>query len=227
MFILTRFFYVFCLSLLISAISAISFTSAAATLTVSGNLIVSELDDKVVEHGFIGKKSTFTLNQGEHTLIVRYKDVFEDLDFAEDRVVESQNFVVKFYIAQEKMLTLKTAKIKNLPQARHFAKSPEVTLMDEKNKFLVLELFQVSDYKLAKQVNLAVASFAKAKSINNTVLPITTKQPTPKKSHVLTGKALTDDTLKQVNSLTMLKYWWQTASTTEKKQFKQWAFTKE
>ncbi|MBL0709920.1 MAG: DUF2057 domain-containing protein [Colwellia sp.] len=221
---MTKFFYIFCLSLLISTVA---FTSSAATLTVSGNLIVSEVDDEIVDHGFMGKNSTFTLNQGEHALIVRYKDVFEDLDFAEDRVVESQKFVVKFSIVQQKTLTLTTEKIKNLSQADHFAKAPELTLMDENNKSLVLELFQVSDYKLAKQVNLAVASFANTKSINNTVLPIKAKESTAQKSHVLTAKALTDDTLKQVNSLTMLKYWWQTASTTEKKQFKQWAFTKE
>jgi len=225
-FILTRLFYILCFGLLTSALSL---TSSATTLTVSDNIIISEVDNKVIEHGFIGKKSTFTLKQGEHAVVVRYKDVFEDLDFAEDRVVESQNFVVKFTLAKEQQVKLTTTKIKNLSQAERFAKAPELNLVDEDNKQLVLELVDVADYKLARQVNIAVSSLATQTASHSAVLPAEVKSSAQAKqaSATLQQKMTTSsNTLAQVDSLTMLKYWWQTASNTEKDQFKQFLINK-
>lgn len=217
----------------------VSATLWAATLTVSDNLIVTEIDNNVVEHGFIGKNSKFSLNQGEHALIVHYKDVFEDLEFAEDRVVKSQEFVVKFNITQEKQLMLVTTDIKNLTQAESFSKSPELILKDENNKQLNIALENVSDYKIAQQVDIAVSSYASkqaiekpsekkiaktvavtesAKLVTAPVAKITTVSP------VITPN--TNNTLIQVNSLTMLKYWWKNASDEEKIHFKQYITTK-
>jgi uncharacterized protein YccT (UPF0319 family) len=184
----------------------------AASVKVSDNLIVSEVNDKSVEHGFIGNKSSFELPQGNHALIVKYKDVFEDLEFAEERLIESQDFVVKFTITDQKQLNLSTIKIKNLAGAEYFAKSPELTLQDEHDNLLNLTLEKVSDYKLAKQVDIVVNSLA-------------TKQVTQPKSHTLTTSAIaakiTASSSVQVNSLMMLKYWWQNASSEEKQRFKQ------
>lgn len=218
---MTRLFYIFCLAFLTSALSL---TSSAATLTVSDNLIISEIDDKTIEHGFIGKKSTFTLAQGEHAVVVRYKDVFEDLDFAEDRVVESQSFVVQFTLAKQQQIKLTTTKIKNLLQAERFAKTPELQLTDENSNQLTLELVEVADYKLARQVNIAVSSITDKSTSKNTALPAEVKSSAQTKQAGATLQqkvATSSNTLAQVDSLTMLKYWWQTASNAEKNQFKQ------
>ncbi len=202
-------FYTLCFGLLTSTVSL---TLSATTLTVSDNLIVSVVDDNTVEQGFIGKKSSFTLNQGEHALVVRYKDVFEDLDFAEDRVIESQDFVVKFSLAKQQKLKLTTVNVKNLQQAERFAKAPELKLLDENNQKLFLELVKVSDYKLAKQVNLAVSTLpVKVQNKLQTKQSNSTLEPVLRTSN---------NTFVQVNSLNMLKYWWQTASDEEKNQFK-------
>lgn len=217
---MTRIFYIFCFTFLATALSP---TSSAATLTVSDNLIVSEVDDKKVEHGFISKKSTFTLMQGEHALVVRYKDVFEDLDFAEDRVVESQSFVVKFHVVDEKQLNLTTVAVNNLAQAKSFSKSPELVLKDERNKQIKMELENVSDYKVAKQVDIAVNTYVSKQAIEQdkkTVMAetaVVSKSITPS-----TNKPQATNILIQVNALAMLKYWWQNASDEEKKHFKQY-----
>jgi uncharacterized protein YccT (UPF0319 family) len=194
------------------SLSAISTQVSAATFNVSDNLIVSEVNDKSIDNGFIGKKSSFELKQGNHALVVRYKDVFEDIEFAEERRVESQDFVVKFTITDQQELELSTIKIKNLAAADSFIKSPKLTLHDEDNNQLNLTLEKVSDYKLAKQVNLAVNALASNKSIPTKNSPLTiSKMATEKPTK----------TLIQVNSLAMLKYWWQNASADEKKRFKQ------
>jgi hypothetical protein len=206
-----------------SLLSAISTPALAATINVSKNLIVSEVNDKSVEHGFIGTKSAFELGQGEHALVVRYKDVFEDLDFAEERLVESQDFVVKFTITDQKQLKLSTIKIKNLAGAEHFAKSPELKLKDRQNNQLTVTLEKVADYKLAKQVDIAVNTLASKQMIQRkTPVLVTTANITKTASN--TTKAIAVNTSTQVNSLAMLKYWWQNASNDEKQRFKQ--FTK-
>ena len=179
---------------------------------VSDNLIVSELDDKSIEHGFLSKKSRFELAQGTHAIIVRYKDVFEDLDFAQDRVVESKNFVVKFTVTDEKSLKLATINIKNLESAQSFANSPELTLEDEHKKPLYIQLQKVDDYKLAKQVDIAVNALSLKQSKE--------QASTVQKASLANHKPKAHNTLIQVNSLTMLKYWWLKASDEEKKNFK-------
>jgi len=216
---LTRFFYSLCLALLTSTVPL---TLWAATLTISDNLIVSEIDNKIVEHGLLGKKSTFTLNKGKHALIVFYKDVFEDLDFAEDRVVKSKDFVVKFTITEEKQLKLTTVAIKNLAQAESFSKSPELVLKDESNKLIEVELENVSDYKIAQQVDIAVSTLASKQSINNDKEPALEKAVVSKTIPMPIKEQQTSNTLIQINSLAMLKYWWQNASDEEKKHFKQY-----
>jgi uncharacterized protein YccT (UPF0319 family) len=212
---LTRFFKVSSLAALFvcGSLSAVSTQALAATVNVSKNLIVSEVNDKVVDHGFINKKYSFELPKGNHALIVRYKDVFEDLEFAQDRVIESQDFVVQFAITDQKKLNLSTAKIKNLSGAESFAKSPELQLLDQRNNPIKLILAEVSDYKLAKQVDIAVSTIATQQVIQSKNDGLT------QSSAISSNKS--QNALVPVNSLTMLTYWWQNASKDEKKRFKQ------
>lgn len=225
------------------SLSLVLTSLSAATLKVSDNLIVSEINDKTIEHGFIDDKSVFELNQGAHAVLIRYKDVFEDLDFAEDRVVESDQFVVKFNLTNEQQLILTTTSIKNLARAQAFAKSPELILKDEHNKSLNIELEKVEDYTFAKQIDIAVNTIAAKQSTNNShqargtnstvTAPIGQPIPSkvmPARVTPLTKMAIkqqTDNALVQVNALTMLKFWWQNASEQEKQNFKQAILLKE
>lgn len=216
-FILTRLINVQSLAALFicSSLSAISTQALAASVNVSDNLIVSAVNDKRIENSFLHKKSSFELNRGDHALILRYKDVFEDLDFNEERRVESQDFVVKFTITDQEQLELSTIKIKDLAAAENFKRSPELQLKDGHNNQLILSLEEVSDYKLAKQVDIAVSALATNKVIQTQGSALPAATPLTKQQA---------STSIQVNSLAMLKYWWQNASTDEKKRFKE--FTK-
>jgi uncharacterized protein YccT (UPF0319 family) len=206
-----------------SSLSAVSSQVLAVTFNVSDNLIVSEVNDISVDHGYINNKYSFELKRGVHALIVRYKDVFEDLDFAEDRLVESQDFVVKFTITDQKQLRLSTRKINNLADAELFSKSPQLTLQDGNADQVNISLEKVDDYKLAKQVDIAVSALSpKTKSQLKLQPQIQTKVTQIKTTPVLeTNK--TTNTSTQVNSLTMLKYWWKNASMTEKQRFKKFS----
>lgn len=212
--------------------SAVSMNLSAATLTISDNLIVSEIDNKAVEHGLLNKKSTFELNSGNYTLIMHYKDVFEDLDFAENRVVKSKDFVVNLAVKEESELKLATVSIKNLAQAEAFSQSPELILKDEKNQRLNITLENIDDYRIAQQVNLAVNTYVAKQSTQNNTVPALVKNILVAKPNTQINDASTvingaSNTLIQVNSLTMLKYWWQNASDEERNHFTQYMTSNE
>lgn len=191
----------------------------ATTLTVSDNLIVSEIDDKKVENSFLSNQSTFSFSQGEHALILRYKDVFEDIEFAEDKLVESKKFVVKFTSLNEQNLILTTAEIKNLAAAEIFSKSPELILTDENKKQLPIKFETVEDYKLAKQVDIAINSQEPIQDVTYKANPELTTTAAISSAKEVSSTKTTDNTLSQIQSLKMLKYWWNKASAQEKQAF--------
>ncbi|MDP7592724.1 MAG: DUF2057 family protein [Litorilituus sp.] len=211
---MTRFFYLFLISF--SLISC-SFKVFATHLIVADNLIIVEVNEKVVKHGFIGNKSSFRFSQGKHAIVVKYKDVFEDVDLGQERVIESQAFVVKFTVTNQQQLRLNTRNIQNLKQAEKFSKSPQLSLVDENNKVQVVSLAKVSDYKLAKQVNQAVTSLVESKKNPQHMiadLPEVHRHQAKQNHQVSTSDPFA------VNSLAMLQYWWNKSSLEQKRQFK-------
>ena len=204
--------------------SMVSMTLSATELHVSDNLVLTEIDNKIIDNGFIDKESTFTLNRGQHAIIVHYKDVFEDMDFGEEKVIKSQAFVVKFIVNQEQQLNLTTHQIKNLAQAESFSKSPELSLVDENNNAVQITLQTVENYKIAQQVNIAVTDYKAAQDVIETK-PVLTKPKVVQQPRATVPTASQKTQKKhngviKVSHLTMLKYWWQNASTEEKQFFK-------
>ncbi|MEI6893079.1 MAG: DUF2057 domain-containing protein [Colwellia sp.] len=198
---------------LLLPITFISFKVTAITLTFSDNLVIRDLDGKTVEHGFFSTNQKLALTQGKHTLVLKYKDVFEDIDFNDERVVNSDYFVVKFTLEDQQTLFLTTSEISNLAAAERFAKAPELILLDENSKELRLNLETLSDYELAKQVTKAVSILTApvVKSTSNTLTNSANKE----------NKDFEQKVFNEVDAVPMLKYWWQKASKTQKTHFLQ------
>lgn len=197
----------------------------ATTLKVSDNLVVTEINNKAVEHGLLSKKSMFTLSPGDHALVIYYKDVFEDLNFAENRVVKSNAFVAKFSIINQEQLILDTSTINNLAQAEAFSQSPVLRLEDSNNQTVNIELESVENYKIAQQVDAAINSYTSKKQNEQIKAAVTDKImaenkviPSTMPSSATAQKS--GNTLIQVNALLMLKYWWKNASDEQKENFK-------
>ncbi|WP_231562040.1 DUF2057 family protein [Colwellia psychrerythraea] len=185
-----------------------TFKVSAIELIITDDLVVRDLDDKAVEHGFLSQKQTIQLTTGEHTLVIKYKDVFEDLDFAEERLITSDYFVVKFNLADQKKLILSTININDLAAAERFSKDPELTLLDEHQQSVVLTLEKLSDYELTKQVT---------KVVNDLSIPVVaqTKGETRTKDELTFNKQV----IEKIDVVPMLKYWWDKASQDDKESF--------
>jgi uncharacterized protein YccT (UPF0319 family) len=197
----------FCASILLCSFVAVKVN--AASLTVTNNLVLRDVDDKAVEHGFLSKKQTIDLTQGEHALVIKYKDVFEDLDMGEDRLVKSDYFVVKLVVKNQQKLFLSTSKISDLASAERFAKNPELVLLDENKQEMVLELETLSDYKLGQQVTKVVTTLSSPAVIAQTNGTTSTSGT----------QDFNNQVINKVDTVPMLKYWWQKASKDEKEDF--------
>ncbi len=184
---------------------------SAAKLTITDNLVIRDIDDKAVEQGFLSTKQTVELAQGKHTLVIKYKDVFEDLDMGEERLVKSDYFVVKFKVENQQALFLSTIKISDLAQAEHFVRTPELTLLDENKEALVLDLEKLSDYELSKQVTKVVTTLSAPVAVtkNNSQPPNMTKET----------QDFNQKVINEVDAVPMLKFWWHKASENEKEDF--------
>ena len=206
----------------------------AATLIVADNLQLREVNDERVNDSFFAntfsKDKSITLPQGNNTLLIKYKDVYEDIDFAEERLVESEFFIVKFIITNQQTVKLETPKIKDLSAAERFSQSPEIMLVDEKNTPVVLVLEKHSDYKLAKQVEKVITTLpeqvlpeqvlnTKETGENNNINKLKNNDPESVNTIKNNDQAFSEKVLMQTKSLPMLKYWWQKASSQEKQAF--------
>jgi uncharacterized protein YccT (UPF0319 family) len=191
--------------------SFVTLNASAATLTIADNLVIRDIDDKSVEQGFLSSSQVFQLTQGQHVLVLKYKDVFEDLDFAEDRLVKSDYFVVKFSVENQQELLLSTTNINDLTEAERFVKSPELILSDERKDEVFLNLETLSDYELAKQVTKVVTTLSAPAVIsqsNNKIANTT-----------INDQAFSTQVINNVDTVPMLKYWWHKASKNEKESF--------
>ncbi|MEY8215594.1 MAG: DUF2057 family protein [Colwellia sp.] len=198
-----------CASILLC--SFITVKASAATLTITDNLIVRDMDDKAVEQGFLSKKKTLELTQGKHSLVIKYKDVFEDLALGGDILVDTDYFVVKFSVENQQELFLTTTNISNLASAERFVKSPELTMLDEHKQEVVLDLETLSEYKLGKQVAKVVTTLSAPASmaqINSNT-----------SSSTEDDQAFNNQVINKVDTVPMLKYWWNKANKDEKEKF--------
>ena len=192
-----------CLSLVWSA--------NASQLTLTDNLILRDVNDKPIEQGFFSNKQQLTLSKGHHTLVLKYKDVFEDTDMSEERLVTSEYFVVSFKITNQQQLVLSTTKINDLAAAERFSQQPELSLLDEQGNEISLHLEKLKDYELAKQVNKVVTSLSLPAKASENMSSVKSKQNDVDNFN--------DKVISEVDALPMLKYWWTKASQKQKKDF--------
>ncbi|TYK66954.1 DUF2057 domain-containing protein [Colwellia echini] len=218
--------FVGCLSYRCLAIIVVSFIphiAIAATLTLSDNLVLRDIDDKPIEKSFFSQQQTFELPAGEHVIVIKYKDVFEDLELGEERLVSSDYFVVKFSFNSQQSLALTTGNIKNLTAAELYVKSPVLTLRDENNRELPLVLETLNDYEMAKEVSKQLAISSTTSVAPTNVSPTTTLNSTQPKTisdNPSVNKVKTQVS-PEVDAVPMLKYWWQKASKQQKASFMQ------
>jgi len=231
----SRFFFTKIITMLLLLLS---FVSSATTIEVAKNLEIKEVNDKPFSEGFFSNNKSIKIpaeqlnQQTTQTIVVRYKDVFEDFELGQDRVVETEYFVIKFALDKQSVLKLKTTTINDISEAESFVSKPEVMLVSNNGVSIPLELETYADYKLKREVTKVVATLpidvsdkplspkAEEKiavAIDNDIADLDVRTETNDIDN--RSQEFTEKVMDKVNTLPMLKYWWQKASAKEKADF--------
>jgi len=189
-------------------LSFFSFFSYSATLTIPENLQLLKVNGQEYSTSLFERKVQLDLAAGEHVLLLRYKEMYEDDDNDDHTTIKSSPFLLMFDIANEP-LRITPISFPEESAARAFAKKPTVTLenmlaVKVASKSLLLSDFEQHQYKAAlalKQNILAATQSEKSAHL------------TPKHS------AQKADVIKNSRAIEMLNYWWQQASEHEQQQF--------
>lgn len=228
----------FLLKLIVSVSLFINFTTMAITIEVADNLEIKEVNDNSFNEGFFSKNKLIHITpeqlklKSTQTIVVRYKDVFEDFDLGQDRVIETEYFVIKFTPNGSQTYRLKTVLINDISDAEAFVSKPEVMLVSKTGQSIPLELETYADYKLAREVTRVVATLPAdsladspvtiddekiAVAVDNDIADLEVE--TTSKINDTRSQEFTNNVINKVDTLPMLKYWWQKATTKEKAAF--------
>ena len=108
----------------------------ASVLTIPDNIIVLSVNGEEQVNSFFAKETQLTLEQGEHVLVLKYQDFFEDWD--DHTKVTSKPFIALFTLSktqlQNSTLIMKTIVLEELAQAKRFAKNPHVVISTAQGK---------------------------------------------------------------------------------------------
>lgn len=181
----------------------------AATLTVPEEFIVERLNAETYYPSIFTSSTELDLTSGKQILVLSYKEMFDDDSEDHHEYVRSDSFVVVFEVKNETSVTVNFPEQSDLDGAKEFSRAPTVTLLDEDKNALSISI---------KSLN-AFNHDVMEKSININEMAIEENVATIKSSAKGSTKVSSDN--KSVDNLAMLKYWWDMASESERKTFKE------
>ena len=165
---------------------------------------------------------------GPHQIIIYYKDFWEAPGDEYDRV-ESKPISIKFNAVAGQQYRVNYKKPENLEQARAYAKSPSIELINLTTNTNAATNVEYNVYttsffsKVFSDESGAIEEPAPGLTTGITATPApTTPVPTPKLAAPASSTDAASDTKTDARALDMLKYWWESASDDQKKAFHDW-----
>jgi len=185
--------------------------SQAATLLSFDTLLVDRIDQRDMGMGLIGQRYQYFLSPGNHVLVVRYADMWDE-NAGDHEKITSPAITVAFTLEAGKTYQLGHSAIKNIEASIEFAKRPALYLIDVDTGKTVDVSFDIAERKnILSALNL-VADFSKQDHVRQ-----------PDNFHPL--KNTFSDMEPKVNSstpLSALKQAWQQANQQDRSEFLQW-----
>lgn len=120
---------------LLSLLTLIALQTQAATLTLPETFTAVTVNDIEQPSHFFAKETVLELAQGNHTIIIEYKDLFDGDD--DHTTVRSKPIVLLFSLSEQQAanakLSLKTKPLLEVEDAKSFVKKPKITIVDQHN----------------------------------------------------------------------------------------------
>lgn len=210
-----------------------------SSVEANDTVLVTHVDAVEQDAAFIGQKHTYHLSPGKHVMVVEYGAMFQ-LDADRHEKLVSPPIKVTFTAIPGKTYAFKHAEQKTVEEARVFAKSPHIELVQlpentpvnaefEQSlptRFLPAIRFENTDsYGFASDraaltpttAPVAAVTTAAVAVPSNATAPVATNAVPTSKDVISTATASTAD-----SPLESLKNAWQKASPDQRKAFQEW-----
>ncbi|QOL25003.1 DUF2057 domain-containing protein [Thalassotalea sp. LPB0316] len=180
----------------------------AGQLMVSETLKVLEINGKEHNGGFLAKDTTFDIQPGEQKLLLKYQEFFEE-DFENFATIRSKPFLFSFYANGDQDYQLATPELDNEREGKAFAKQPQVIITSTDAEPVASQVSMLSSTAPLTAPTVGTPSAAQQKQ-SNAKTPVLQEQS--KQENIAISK-------QSPTALSMLTYWWQQASETERQAF--------
>ncbi len=176
------------------------FSATAAELIVPEEFIVQRLNSEDYSRSIFSSDTKLNIPEGQNILVLKYSSIF-DHDMEDHHItVASKPFIISFSVGKEVKLSFSYPEQFNQEDAKRFAKSPVVKLINPNGNAVAVMIQSLASYNDAamKQSLLRRDEMAQQTLVQDEDGLMSKTSP---------------------GNLVMLKYWWQRASTKEKKEF--------
>ena len=179
----------------------VSFSATAENIHFPEEFVPLQVGDRMLESSLFSRIDDVELAPGTYQLRLKYTDLYED-DYDTHEVVESEPFWVDVTVEAGKDYTLVFNRAENAVSAKVFAEAPQVSLK-AKNSAIAKPLSVISSTQLASN-----------KPVMKNTVPAGPSRPSRpiKPIAPVTGKGMP-------SAPQMLDFWWQQATTAERKAF--------
>ncbi|CAM3068278.1 DUF2057 domain-containing protein [Pseudoalteromonas distincta] len=179
----------------------LSFSANAENIHFPEEIVPLQVGDKMLESSLFSRIDDVELAPGTYQLRLKYTDLYED-DYDTHEVVESEPFWVDVTVEAGKDYTLVFNRAANAVSAKVFAEAPQVSLK-AKSSAIAKPLSVIPDTQLA--INKPAMQNTMPAEPSRSSRPIKPIAP-------VTGKGMP-------SAPQMLDFWWQQATTAQRKAF--------
>ncbi len=200
----------------------------AASLTIPMEFEFLAVNGEPVGSSLFKHKDKLNLVPGQNRVALRYKDLVRE-SIGDGHVrVDSNPFILTFQIDAEARYRLAAASpIRDIGDARHFAKNPAVVITDDDGKAVAFEmaLTQGEEPSLLAQLTGSEGTDLEQQAIAATATApaITPPSGAERSQPVPATETVAPVGADPANPEAMLKYWWQQADEPTRRAFMSWA----
>jgi uncharacterized protein len=197
--------------------------SHANTLIVPAQFEVLKVDGRNYDSSFFAQRQKIKLINGKHVALLKYKELFDDPENDDHTTVKSEPFIVLFSM-QGSPLELVFKVNKDEKEARSFAESPLVRIVDTRGNEVSSKTMLLADYEQKLfQVALLTQSQESGNSVEShsniygKVRPPINEHSNSRENSTSAPSVVAPREAAPV--LEMLLYWWEQANEQQKKAF--------
>lgn len=201
----------------------------AGTFTVPDELSLLFLNGEKIPSSFFRHSTSIEIEGGANNIIVKYEDVISGEISDDHTVFKSLPFALNFFAEANRDYQAIMTLPRNDEEAKKFVIKPVVSLTDSDNNTVALEI----EYQRSEKEEQLNSLFRPAvKTPDELISSAKTSQPSVADSSNRVGaKASVKQSVAvskkpkigQPQALDMLHYWWQRASSAQKREFKKMA----